>query len=115
MKKLLYIGLAIVCIGCSTSQTTTAFKTESAIDASLTTAWSLWLAYVKANPTTSLTTQQEVSAGFNKAKAAELVAMDATTLAASTGNTNSLSISLTGETQALTDLSTLLANFNIKL
>lgn len=101
--------------GCTTSQTTAAYKTESATDAVVTAAWSTWLAYLKANSNISLATQQQVSAAFNKVKAAELVALDTTSLAATNGNTNGVAVSIAEETQALTDLDNLLATFNIKL
>lgn len=114
------LGSGLICFtACSSNEITTAYKTETAIDASVTTAWSLWEAYVKATPTVSAATQAEVSAAFQKVQAAEIAAIDATALAAST--TNGIASSAAYETalasmnQDFTDLQTLLATFNIKI
>jgi hypothetical protein len=119
MKAVLVLlvgSLSFGLVGCSTSQTSTAYKTETAIDASVVTAYNLWQVYLQENPKTPASTVAQVVAAFNKVKALELVAIDATTLA----STNSLyatnataAVSAIGP--AVTDLTTLLATFNIKL
>lgn len=117
-KKLLALCAITLMVGCSTSQVSTAYKTETAVDTSVTTAWSLWQAYLQANPSTSQATQVQVTSAFNKVKATELIAIDATAAIASSTNTNSVSIALTAESvvaSAFSDLGNLLAQFNIKL
>ena len=111
---LLSVGLYV---GCSTSQVTTAYKTETAIDTSVVIAWNAWTNYA-AISAVPLATQVKVAAAFNKVKAAELVAIDATALAAQTTNTTVVTALLTStqaESQALVDLGSLLASFGIKL
>ena len=120
-----YIKLlvSIIClagiIGCSTNSVSTAYKTSSAIDASVTTGWSLWQAYLKANPGISTNTVAEVASAFQKIQAAELVAIDLESVAASSTNspaiTSALGTAITNESQELTDLEGLLGTFNIKL
>lgn len=122
VASLLLIGSITTAIlvdtGCSTSEVTTAYKTESAIDASVVAAWKGWQTYLSLNPGTSTNTIHQVSAAFNKVKAVELVAIDSTTLAAGTTNGITLSNavnSVQAISPALTDLGNLLATFNIKL
>jgi uncharacterized protein YejL (UPF0352 family) len=103
--------------GCSSSQVTTAYKTEAAVDASVVAAWNMWTNYVAvANVPTN--TQVQVAAAFNKVKAAELVAIDATSIAVGSTNGGIITAMLNAEgaeNQALSDLGNLLATFNIKL
>lgn len=121
MKKKILILLAtstlcISFVGCSTSAVTTAYKTESAIDTAVTASWTAWQSYVtnsKINGSpVPLATQVSVAAAFNKVKAAELLAIDATA-----NSTNALSFgAVTSDLSlAVTDLSNLLLTFNIKL
>ncbi len=116
----LLLGLGLT--ACSTSQVTTAYKTETAVDTASTSAYALWQAHVAAEAAAGTpvpaATQTQVIAAFNKVKAAELVAIDATALAASTTNNASISAVLSDEgalTAAFADLGTLLGAFNIKL
>ena len=111
-------GVAII-VGCSTNSVSTAYKTSSAIDASVTTGWSLWQAYLQANPTVSTNTIAQVSAAFQKIQQAELVAIDLEAVAASSTNsaaiTSALTTAIANESSELVDLENLLATFNIKL
>ena len=110
------MAAAMLTTSCTTSQTTTAYKTETAIDASVVTAWNLWTNYASAaNVPTN--TRIQVAVVFNKVKAAELVAIDATAIAAASTNQTLLATmtsSVAAESAALTDLRNLLATFNIK-
>lgn len=112
----LTIGACII-VGCTTSQTTTAYKSESAIDASVVTAWSLWTNYAVTTGV-PMATRTNVAAAFNKVKIAELLVVQSTI--AASGSTNQAVLNLmtsnaAAESAALTDLGNLLASFNIKI
>ena len=119
---LLCIGSALWLSACSTSAVKTAYNTETAVDSATVAAWTLWQSYVtnaqiQGTPV-SANTQTEVSAAFNKVKAAELVVIDATALAASTTNgitATTLASDSAALESAFSDLGTLLAQFKIKL
>lgn len=103
-------------VGCSTSAVTTAYKTESAIDTAVTAAWQAWQSYlvnskIEGKPI-PLSTQISVASAFNKVKATELMAIDAT---ANSTNTLTLSSATNDLTLAVQDLSNILLTFNIKL
>lgn len=130
MKKQFYLwaftlllgGGLVAYDGCSTSASSTAYKTETAVDTSVVVAWNLWTNYVVTAQVSSKA-QVPVVTAFNKIKAVELVVIDATAAAAATTNSASVSAGLaaaltTAEsqmTQDLSDLGALLATFNIKL
>ena len=109
---------ALLFTGCSTGQIGTAYKVETATDTTIATAMSIWGDYVKANHP-PVSEELQVQSAFQKVQAAELLANSATTIAAqNVGNTNLLNAVLTSsaaETQAFTDLVTLLQSFGVKL
>jgi len=103
--------------GCTTSQVTTSYKTETAIDTSVVAAWGLWTNYATVM-NVPLSTRTNVAEAFNKVKAAEIVAVQTTIIASTSTNQSVLSTltaNLGAESAALTDLGNLLATFNIKL
>jgi hypothetical protein len=113
MKYLLVFMAALgLVVGCSTSQSTTAFQTETALDASVTTAWDLWQAFEKGSPQPAATVAK-VDAAFQKVQLAEEAVIAASSAVAtnSTGGT----VDFTAANAAFADLTTLLATFNIKL
>lgn len=103
------------CPGCSTNQVSTTYKSEVAIDSSVQLAWQSWQTYVSiANP--PMATRIQVASAFNKVKLAEIAAVQATEIASTTTNSVvNATLSASQVQSALTDLSNLLASFNIKL
>ena len=119
MKKLLITSTlgVLLLLGCTTNQVITAYKTETAVDASVVAAWGLWTNYATIM-NVPLNTRTSVASAFNKVKAAEIVAVQTTAVAANSTNQSFITVmtsNIAAESAALTDLGNLLATFNIKL
>jgi hypothetical protein len=108
--------LAIGAAGCKSGALTNTYNTEAAIDASVTAAWSLWLAYEKAAPQPA-TVVAQVDAAFQKVQAAEEAALAISAAAASSSTNNGVAVApdLTAVNAAVQSLSNLLLAFKIKL
>ena len=119
MKKLLLFPLAFALfLGCSSTQVSTAYKTETATDTAVTTAMNVWGAYVSANHP-PVSEELQVKAAFEKVQAAELLVNSATIIAQQTvGQTNNSITEITTDSaalaQALVDLTNLLQQFGVK-
>jgi hypothetical protein len=110
--------------GCSSTPARQAYNIVSAASMTSDQAWAAWTNYVAvANP--PVATQASVIAAFQKAQAAELVAIDAARAyaeLAATGNTNSIAVNLqttviaeAARSNALADLLNLLRSLNINI
>lgn len=123
LPELLIAVLSIACLagisGCSTTQTTTAYKTEVAANIAVSAAMTAWGTYVsQAHPGTNA--EQTVWQAFQAYKASEIAAVTATeTLATSPTNTPAITQAITTATASLsaasTNLVTVIQSFGVTI
>jgi hypothetical protein len=117
MKHYILIFALALGAGCaSQSAVTTAYKSEAAADAAVTTAMSAWGAYVAANHP-PVAQEMAVEKAFNAYQQAELASIDATSAYANAAGSNTVAqaqsetAAMTSASQALSDLLNLAAQF----